>query len=320
VIRWSHPDRDVDLPAPLREHAVAREPIEAGASTAMLERLTLPDGQVIVAKHVTPALDWMMRATHDTGRAAELWVNGTMARCPRAIDPALVRIEDDGSGAWRLYMEEVRFHPPATRFTRADARRVLDALAELHAEFWGEEVPGLASLGDLLTLLAPGRIAHDDTDLLAFVLGGWETFAEIAPPDIRDTVFALLEEPAPLVGALADGGTTMLHSDVHFGNAVLEPERLVLIDWTLAAQGPPAVDFTWFLDQSFQLIAATHDELVEEFLRAERGRVTQRDVDRGCLAQLLSAGCQCRQWVAGAERELHRANFDWFVSRARRAL
>lgn len=239
MIRWSHPKRDLALGAPLREHAVDREPIAAGASTAMLERLTLPGGRV-VAKHVSPELDWMMRATHDTGRAAQLWVDGTMSRCPPQIDPALIRIEDDGAGGWWLYMEDVRFHPRDVRFRRADARRVLDALAALHAEFWNEQVPGLCELGDLLTLLAPKTLVGSDSGFLSFVRGGWERFVELAPSDVADAVLALLDDPSPLVRELVRGGTTLLHSDVHFGNAVLEPDRLVLIDWTLACQAHPA--------------------------------------------------------------------------------
>lgn len=84
--------------------------------------------------------------------------------------------------------------------------------------------------------------------------------------------------------------------------------------------GPPGVDFAWFLDQSFQLIDATHDELVGDFLDAEGGRVVGADVDHACLSQLLSSGWQCRHWLDTPDREAQRANFDWFVSRARRAL
>jgi hypothetical protein len=51
---------------PLRcDHAVSREPVAAGASTALLERLVLPDGRRLVSKHITAELDWMMRATND---------------------------------------------------------------------------------------------------------------------------------------------------------------------------------------------------------------------------------------------------------------
>jgi hypothetical protein len=56
VIRWSHAERDSDLPAPLRDHAVSREPVAAGASTALLERLVLSDGRRLVSKHITAEL------------------------------------------------------------------------------------------------------------------------------------------------------------------------------------------------------------------------------------------------------------------------
>jgi hypothetical protein len=128
MIRWSHPQRDPDLSAPLRDHAVSHEPIQAGASTALLERLVLPDGRRLVSKHVTPELDWMMRATNDTGRAAELWVSGAMDRLPPVVDPALVRIED----GWYLYMDEVEFHRRGTRFSPDEISRVLGALAARH--------------------------------------------------------------------------------------------------------------------------------------------------------------------------------------------
>jgi hypothetical protein len=316
MIRWSHSERDVDLPAPLREHAVACEPIAAGASTALLERLVLPGGRRLVCKHVTADLDWMMRATHDTGRAAELWVSGAMDRLPKTIDPALVRIED----GWWLYMDEVQFHPAGTRFTRADVRRVLDALAAMHEEFWEEQVPGLCSLHDLLSLAAPRTVAQYEGWFADFVQAGWETFAEVAPRDVADAVLALLDDPTPLVRKLESHGTTLVHSDPHFGNAVLLPDRLVLIDWTLAAQAPPAIDFVWFLDQSSTLIDATVDDVVEDFLLAERGRVTEAMLDHACLAELVVAGWQVRHWVDREDRPVQEASLERFVARARRAI
>ena len=316
MIRWSHPEREVDLPAPLRDHAVSREPIRAGVSSAALERLVLPDGRRLVAKHVTPELDWMMRATNDTGRAAELWVSGAMDRLPPAVDPALVRIED----GWYLYMEEVQFHRRGTRFGPDEIARILGALAELHAAYWHDPPAGLCRLGDLLTLLAPERVASAGPGFAEIVRGGWELFPEQVPPEVADAVLALLADPSPLVAELERHGTTLLHSDPHFGNAALLPDRLVLIDWSLAAAGPPAVDFVWFLDQSFSFLDATHDEVVELFLRAENGRVRDEMVDAACLAQLVNTGWQVRHWLGGEEHAAHRANLDWFVARARRVL
>jgi hypothetical protein len=316
VIRWSHPERDSDLPAPLREHAVTREPIQAGASTAALERLVLPGGRRLISKHLTPELDWMMRATNDSGRAAELWVSGAMDRLPSAIDPALVRIED----GWYLYMEEVVFARRGTRFAPEQIERVLSALAEMHAVYWEEPPGGLCSLGDLLTLLAPERVAAADPGFSDFVRGGWELFREHVPPDLADAVFSLLADPSTLVAELEQHGMTLLHSDPHFGNAALLPDRLVLIDWSLAAAGPPAIDFVWFLDQSFAMLDASHDEAVELFLRAENGRVQDVMLDAACLAQLVNTGWQVRHWRDGDNAAAHQANLDWFASRALRAL
>jgi hypothetical protein len=321
MIRWSHPQRDVALPAPLREQAVERESIQAGASTANLERLTLPDGARVVAKHVSARRDWMMRATGDTGRAAELWVGGAMRRCPATIDPALVRIEDDGEGGWFLYMQEVPFHRRDVRFQADDVARLLGALADLHTAFWGDPPPGLCSLSDLFTILRPDRIVGADPAFAALVRGGWERFAEVAPVDVAEAVTALLAEPAPVVAALERHGTTLLHADVHFGNAVLLPDRLVLVDWTLASAGPPAVDFTWFLDQSCSYLDVDHDDAVELFLAAEGGRVDEDLLDIACVGQLLNSGWQVHEWLdAEAARPVQEQNFDWFVKHARRGL
>jgi hypothetical protein len=320
VIRWSDPARDEPVPAPLRAHAVAREPIRAGASTAFLERLELPSGRRLVAKHISPQLDWMMRATHDSGRAAELWVSGVMDRCPPSIDAALVRIEDDGADGWYLYMQEIEFHRHGTRFSRGEIARVLGALADLHAAYWREPPAGLCSLGDLLTLVAPERVLDADPGFAAFVRGGWEIFPERVPAEVADAVLDLLADPSALVAALETQGMTLLHSDPHFANAALLRDRLVLIDWSLAAAGPPAIDFVWFLDQSFALLDASHDEVVDLFLRAEEGRVREEMLDAACLAQLVNTGWQVRHWIDGDRREAHEANLAWFVERARRAL
>lgn len=316
MIRWSHPQRDVDLPAPLRDHAMSREPIAAGASTALLERLVLPDGRRLVSKHVAPELDWMMRATNDTGRAAELWVSGAMDRLPPDVDPALVRIED----GWYLYMDEVEFHPRGKRFSPDETARVLGALADLHAAYWQAPPDGLCRLGDLLALLAPERVVDADPGFAGFVRGGWETFPKLVPSDVADAVLALLANPSALVDELELHGMTLLHSDPHFGNAALLPDRLVLIDWGLAAAGPPAIDFVWFLDQSFSLLTASHDDVVELFLRAEDGRVRDEMVDAACLAQLVNTGWQVRHWIDREDSAAYRANLDWFVARARRYL
>jgi hypothetical protein len=64
---------------------VRREPLAAadGRSGSLLERVVLADGQTLVVTHVMDGGDWIMRASHDHGRAAALWSQGVLARVPR---------------------------------------------------------------------------------------------------------------------------------------------------------------------------------------------------------------------------------------------
>ena len=58
-----------------------------GKSGSRIERVTLADGRGFVVKHVSPAWDWIMRATHDAGRIAVLANGGTLRRVPGVITP-----------------------------------------------------------------------------------------------------------------------------------------------------------------------------------------------------------------------------------------
>ena len=64
---------------------VSREPLAAadGRSGSLLERVVLADDRALVVKHVLDGGDWIMRATADHGRAAELWSAGVFPGCPR---------------------------------------------------------------------------------------------------------------------------------------------------------------------------------------------------------------------------------------------
>jgi hypothetical protein len=68
----------------LLAEVVAREPLAVadGRSGSLLERVVLAGGGTLVVKHVRDGGDWIMRASHDHGRAAELWSSACWPRCP----------------------------------------------------------------------------------------------------------------------------------------------------------------------------------------------------------------------------------------------
>jgi hypothetical protein len=117
---------------------VSREPLAAadGRSGSLLERVVLADGRALVVKHVLDGGDWIMRATADHGRAAELWSAGVLARVPEVIDHTVVGAEQV-PGGWVVIMRDVSaaLVPDHARVGRDDSRRVLEAAAALHAAF-----------------------------------------------------------------------------------------------------------------------------------------------------------------------------------------
>jgi hypothetical protein len=110
---------------------VSREPLAAadGRSGSLLERVVLADGRALVVKHVLDGGDWIMRATADHGRAAELWSAGVLARVPEVIDHTVVGAEQV-PGGWVVIMRDVSaaLVPDHARVGRDDSRRVLEAV------------------------------------------------------------------------------------------------------------------------------------------------------------------------------------------------
>jgi hypothetical protein len=106
--------------------------------------------------------DWIMRATHDHGRAAELWSSGLLARVPAVIDHAVLGAEQV-SGGWVVIMRDVSaaLLPDHARIGRADSRRVLEAAAALHASFWDDPPRPLCSMVDRYRFLSPATTRRE---------------------------------------------------------------------------------------------------------------------------------------------------------------
>jgi hypothetical protein len=309
---------------------VKRVPLSAGGkSGSALERLVLEDGSTLIAKHISSASDWIMRATHDPGRAALLWTNGVLARVPARIEHAVVEAEREGDG-WVVLMRDVSVWliPEEINLSREQSRRVLAALTTLHHAFWGQHIGDLCSLEDRYGFLSPQTSAREvgGLDPVPKLIGrGWELFAELIPEDVSDAVFAILEQPAALALELGRYEGTLLHGDPKLGNVGLAEDTVVLIDWgALTGMGPAAVDFAWYLAANATRISATHDELLEDF----RSLYNERH-DEDCLRLALLGALVQLGWNKALEavdnvdegvRRREVAHLQWWVARAREGL
>jgi aminoglycoside phosphotransferase (APT) family kinase protein len=152
----------------------------------------------------------------------------------------------------------------------------------------------------------------------------WEAFGEAVDADVGTAVLELVEDATPLAAALAARGTTLIHGDLRDENIALPGGRLVLLDFGLATQGHPALELAWYMVHDVWRIAATHDEVVEDFRRALGEHDDPVALELGLISGLAQYG-----WIFGhsavvhtdpAEREWARTELNWWVPRVRHAL
>lgn len=302
-----------------------------GNSGASVERIELRDGTPLVAKRVTAGADWLGRAMGGTARTAELWRSGTLARVPAVIDHGIESVvaETDGDGWW-VVMRDVSaaLLGDERRLSRTESRRVLDAAAALHRTFAGDRIDDLATLAQRIGMASPAVTAaeREGSDLLPKQFeAAWDAFSDAVDDDVSQAVLGFVEDPDALAARIEAASTsTLLHGDLRDDNLGFESVRVVLLDWDIAAQGPPAVEFAWYLCHDAWRIDASHDQLVADF-RAAEGDL----VDDGALAWGLISGLVQYGWIFGhsavvhpdpAERAWAAGELAWWVPAVRSAL
>jgi len=191
--------------------------------------------------------------------------------------------QDAASGASILLLQDLtaaRRVPFTTGCTAADARRVIKALAIVHARWWNDPaLPGAGGPAILLDVpfrvawaLYPARLRNilPGTDLpAAFLRLGDHIAAHEAD------IFARLTEAGPL---------TLLHRDPQADNVIFTEKDALLLDWQFCGKGRGVQDLAYFLISSLdptlrraletELVAHYHDLLI----RAGVGDYTLADV------------------------------------------
>ena len=310
---------------------VSREPLAAadGRSGSLLERVVLADGRALVVKHVLDGGDWIMRATADHGRAAELWSAGVLARVPEVIDHTVVGAEQV-PGGWVVIMRDVSaaLVPDHARVGRDDSRRVLEAAAALHAAFAGDPPLELCSLADRYGFLSPATARREagGADEVPRLIGrGWERFAEAAPADVAEPVLAVLERPASFAAALARFPSTLVQGDLKLGNLGFAGDRVVMLDWgTQTGWAPAAVEVAWYLAINWSRIDATREQVLDDLRAAEGERHDEDALRLALLGGLVQLGWDKAMHASGhpdpAIRAREAAALAWWPERARDAL
>jgi hypothetical protein len=259
---------------------VARVPLlSPGKSGASLERLeiTLRSGQplTLIHKHSRLPQDWVRLRTADlVGREAALLGQPLLAGvwdelvCP-------YRAFAVGNGDVGLLMEDlsevlVQLEVP---LSTALEDTVLNALARLHARFWGSAaltLPWLATPATSVRVFGGNDGADLEAagmaDLAQWVRTGWRLLRERLSP----AVYELLEAPvAPLARLCAGIPSTLLHGDTRLANMAVMPKDPVrpvaFLDWQMAGAGPATLDLGLYLAGNARLRSRGPEALIAHY-------------------------------------------------------
>jgi Ser/Thr protein kinase RdoA (MazF antagonist) len=96
---------------------------------------------------------------------------------------------------------------------------VIDGLARLHAQHWGD--PALDDGGDLAWVRDGHRVAFGSG--AQFVEKALRTFGDQMSPTFRRLAEITIERPADVAALLAAGPPTLIHGDPHLGNLFVDP-------------------------------------------------------------------------------------------------
>jgi aminoglycoside phosphotransferase (APT) family kinase protein len=319
-------ERSLNLTAQIVERAPLDQ--SQGNSGNAIERVRLADGRRLVLKRVSPEWDWLSRATNDDGRVATMWEGGVFDRIPASIDHATVGVERDGD-AWNIFMKDIAHTllPEDVPHDRPTVRRILAAVADLHAAFWNEDVPGLCTIEDrygMLSLATAEREKALGNDPVADLIHrAWEAFAQHARKDIVDVMARLSEDPRPVADELRACGQTLIHGDLRIGNTGTVGDSIVLIDWgDRTGMAPPAVELAWFIGFDAKRLGVSRDALVEDFREVSGDFFEQRALDLALIGGFVQLAAHIGLGFLGDDDEQRQAAVEelgWWTAKVERS-
>lgn len=302
-------------------YPVLLDTISMGDSGARHRRVERADGTVVFEKLISPSHDWAMRVTHDLGREAILWRDGPLRHLPPSIDYPILSAEPAGDG-WLITTRDVTADLLPDQPRLAQWQQVIERLQALHEWFAKRQPEGLCSIEDRLLTFSEGMALAEINGSDRYpklILHGWREAPRMLPPDLHDAILALAREPRRLVRALGEGPLTLIHGDATYENLGLRDDRLIALDWAIAARAPAALEFTWMLSGAGEL----RDEIVEAARAALAGPGDERRWRMAMLFEFiweLPALAYVSATGAPEQADVAAADFAWWLARAREGL
>ena len=204
--------------------------------------------------------------------------------CPVITPKSFFGAVNEETSQFAMVLEDLagnRIIDQTVGITIDDARLAVDALAKIHAKWWGR-ADVLAKDGTTIAFSDPIYPA-----ILPFVFAeGWEKVNKEL--NLSPAIKKVGEKFAPAIGGLMaglmDGVTTLAHGDFRADNMMFNSKNeFILYDFQLIGTGSGAYDLAYFVTQSLTADDASkyEQELFERWLEGLRANgVTDIDRDR----------------------------------------
>jgi hypothetical protein len=259
-------------------HREVLGPTAEGLSSATFERVVL-DGAPYVIKRLSYDTDWIMRITQDVGvpRVVRMYAGGWFDRLPGILDTTFVDVAfDPETGMTELLMRDMSsaFMRDTDAFTAYQHETFVDAMAQLHAATQGMvDDLGLTTPAMRWTWPSPASARRAAmraplTGVPALLQPMWARLADIAP-EMHRALTALLDNPTPLVDALAATPQALVHGDWKGGNLGIGVDgRVVLVDWAFPGIDAPCADLGWYLSVNCDRLPESKEATIERYREA----------------------------------------------------
>ncbi|GAA3545158.1 phosphotransferase [Nocardioides daeguensis] len=320
----------VDSVAALLDGATERAVLDApGRSGAVLERVRI-GGRPYVVKYLDHDADWSLRAAGVPGSPTlVLWQRGILDLLPQEIAQPIVAVARERA---RPTLSAVLMRDVGPWLVPAvddpigveQNARFLDHMAALHAAFWESDldldvVAPRDRYLELSPRMAEAEAARGSGHLVpGLVAQGWPRLESVAPRAAA-VVVPLVEEPGPLLAALAGTPQTLVHGNWKLDNLGTDAAgRTVLLDWETPGRGAGTADLAWYLAINCRRLPVSKEQAIVDYRTAleRRGVATEPWWERQLALALLGALVQFgwEKALGGYDDEL-----AWWEERAVRA-
>jgi hypothetical protein len=267
----------------LAEHGLSRateDPLaNAGYSGSALSRIVREDGAAFVMKRMSIERDWIMRATDDV-ECREAAFASMSVDLGLHVRPPTIGVARDGEG-YALLMRDITEVLLPDPISEPHLEAIIQRMAEVHSiPPPRPNFPWCDVRRRLLLLTPAGATIADDygTPVARDLLEGWTLFDRHASPRARAIIRALFDDASPLLGALAELPSALLHGDMKLDNIGLDADGCMwLIDWAMTLVAPPAIELGWFLAINSRRVPASLDEIMRRYAEAANMVPSQRE-------------------------------------------